>query len=200
MALKFGKSELSKVVECLEADHETVGDAAVAMLGVLETILEGRAKFAVVGQLVSAPGRPSVPPGDPEAIKVHLGFFSTEGDARKAAEGLWSPTASGDTFATWVVPVYHGTPAEFHAGRKAAYVAASEKATEKASERLQAEIAKRQAEAQARADWWVAPCLCGHERSEHRVGGMYGNHPKRDACANTGCPCNAFVEQLAAAA
>jgi hypothetical protein len=96
-------------------------------------------------------GEQTIDPTDPRAIKVSLGWYSTEGDALAAAGSLWTSTASGDTYRCWVLPVHHGTPATLHAKRKAEIQAAAEKAKDKAWDKIRADIEKRQREEAERA-------------------------------------------------
>lgn len=151
MALKFGVAQRRRVAEVLETDHENLDTAVTAVLDLVNELVADRASFVVVGQLVSTRERLSVPPSDPEAIKVALGTYSTEGDARSAAESLWSSTASGCTFRAWWLPLNHGTPAEFHKGVKDKYVGLAAKAKAAQSERIKKQIEKRQAEAAERS-------------------------------------------------
>lgn len=151
MALKFGKTHRERVLAVLADEHETLDDAADAVFDLMGDLFAERASFVVVGQLAATRERTSVPPSDPEAIKVALGLFSTEGDARSAAESLWHSSASGDTFRVWWLPLFHGTPAELHKEQKAKYVAADVKRKTAQSDRMQASIAKRQAEMNERA-------------------------------------------------
>jgi hypothetical protein len=152
VALKFGKTHRERVLEVLADDHETLDDAADAVFDLMGDLFAERAAFVVVGQLATSRERGSVPPSDPEAIKLALGPYSTEGDARSAAESLWQSAATGDTFRNWVLPVFAGTPAEFHKTQKDKLVAAEQKRKEANSERMQRQIEKRQQEAQERSD------------------------------------------------
>lgn len=155
MGLKFGKTEVNAVALVLDQDHESVEDAARACLAVMEDIFRARAKFVVVGQLCGNRERTEVPPSDPEAIKVSLGWYSTEGEARDAGEKLWGSTVSGDRFRWWVLNVHHGTPADLHAKRKAQYVALEEKQAEAKRDRLAESIRLWQEKTDARAHMWV---------------------------------------------
>lgn len=149
--MKFTGTHRKRLATVLEGEHETLDDAVTAVLDLLDQFVKERASFVVVGQLSGTRERISVPPEDPEAIKVALGFYSTEGDARSAMESLWSSTASGDTFRVWTLPLHHGTPADLHKQQKAKYVAAEEKRKAAQSERIKAQIEKRRAEAEERA-------------------------------------------------
>lgn len=150
MALKYTKKQVQKIVAALEADYDDAESAALAVLGAAEEVFEERATWTVVGQLSATRERPIVPPEDPEAIRICLGFFSTEGDARKAAESLWHQTASGDTFRTWYLPVHHGTPADFHGKRRQRYRDLEEKQRERRKQALQLDIQEWQKNRRAR--------------------------------------------------
>ena len=187
MALKYGKAQVNKIVDVLDQDHETIEDAARAVLEAAERIFEERAKFVVVGQLAGTKDRLTIPSNDPEAIKVSLGWYSTEGEARSAAESLYHSTASGDTYRTWVLPTFHGTPAQLHDKAKRKYQAEMEKAADKAMERIRASIEKRMAEEEKRAQLMRAPCLCGHKVLDHQ-----GQIDKAGRCNHIGCRCEKF--------
>lgn len=120
----------------LDREHESAEDAALAALACAEEIFQARAKFVVVGQLIASPERAVIKPTDPEAVMASLGWYSTEGDARSAAESLWHNTGSGETFRTVVLPVHHGTPADFHKQRRDIY----EKKRAEAMEKREQEI------------------------------------------------------------
>jgi hypothetical protein len=152
VALKFTASHRKRIAAVLEGDHESLDDAVDAVMALMGDLIEDRASFVVVGQLYATRGRLDVPPSDPEAVKVCLGLYSTEGDARSAAESLWTSTASGDCFRTWWLPIEHASPAEWHKGRKEHYAALEKKRDDANAERIKKSIEKRQAEAQARAD------------------------------------------------
>lgn len=188
MPLKYGKAEIAQVAEAIDQEHASVEDAALACLAAMEEIFEKRAKFTVVGQLLHTSERRQIPPDDPAAIKVALGWYSTEGDARTASEGLWSSTATGDVFRTWQLDVHHGSPAEFHAKQKAKLVALAEKRKAAVQERMVRSIEKQAIEAEKRAAWWRETCSCGHERGNHR----YGVAKQAMRCFILACRCPDF--------
>lgn len=167
-----------------------VEDFAAEALAVAETIFEKRAKFVVVGQLAASRELGDIKPIEPAAIKVSLGWYSTEGDAIKAAESLWSNAATGDQFRCWVLPVHHGSPADLHAKRKEQYQAAEEKRKEAASQRMREQIAKRAEEAQIRADGGKGSCQCGHQQYDHSMVGT-----SRGKCWATDCSCPRWDEK-----
>lgn len=174
----------------LDAEYGSVEEAAAAALAEAERIFAFRANFTVVGQLVGRKGRISIPTGDPEAIKLALGWFSTEGDARAAAESLWLSAASGDRFAVWVLPVHHGTPADLHNKRKEQYQATEAKARDAARERIKLSIAKRQREAEIRAAGGKGACECSHQSYDHLAEGS-----SRGRCGLTECECPKWRER-----
>lgn len=118
MSLKYGKREVSKVASVLDGEYETAEQAAEACLKAMEEIFAARAKFVVVAQLASDRESGTIPPTDSKAIRVSLGWYSTEGDARSAAESMWQSLQTGETFRVWVLPVFHLSPAEFGKQRK----------------------------------------------------------------------------------
>lgn len=191
MALKHGKGQIQKMIDALEGEYETVEEAALAALAAAEEIFEDRAKFVVVGQLHHTKERQDIPPSDPEAIKVSLGWYSTEGDARSAAESLWQNSGTGDVFRTWVLPTFHGTPAELHAKQKEKYAEAAKKAKEKASERMKESIRKRQEEMEERARGGKGSCeVCSHQPYDHSYAGQ-----GRGKCMLSTCDCPQWKEK-----
>lgn len=151
MALRWTKKHRQKVADVLEADHESLDAAAEAVLDLVGELVADRASWVVVGQLYATRERPVVPPSDPEAIKVALGFYSTEGDARSAAESLWASPSTGDEYRTWWLPLFRGTPAELHKQQKQKYADAEAKRKDAQAERMKAQIEKRAAEAEERS-------------------------------------------------
>ena len=188
MALKFGKAEIARVIEAIDQDHETAEDAAKAALETMSNLFEKRCKFVVVGQLSGTRDRPTIPASDPEAIKLALGFYSTEGDARSAADGMWSSTKSGDQFRAWVLNVHHGTPADLHAERRRHYQELEAKQAEAARQRMLQSIEKHRLAAEERR---LHGCCanCEHHKYEHRTLPV-GIYP----CGMSTCDCEAWVE------
>jgi hypothetical protein len=151
VSLKFGKTEIRKLAEVLDADYDTVDDAALAALKAMDDIFASRAKFVVVGQLCSSPEQSVIPGSDPKAIRISMGWYSTEGDAKAAADSLWSSLATGEQFKVWVLPVHHGTPFEFHKLRKTHYEALEAKVRQKRVDDIRAFIKAREEKAAAMA-------------------------------------------------
>lgn len=181
---------MSAMEAVLEAEHDSVEDAARAALQVAEEIFEKRCKFTVVGQLTATKEHSEIDPRHPDAIKVALGFYSTLGDAQSAAERLWHSTASGDTFRTWVLPTFHGTAADLHDKRKQQYAEAEEKAAAAARDKFKASIEKRELEAAARAGGGKGSCECGHAPYEHQSAGS-----SRGKCGLSLCNCEKWRER-----
>lgn len=190
MSLKYGKKQIEQMAAVLDGDYGTVNEAAFAALEEAERIFEERNKFVVVGQLAGTRERQTIDPADPEAIKLALGWYSTEGDANTAASSLWSSTSTGDRFRVWVLNVFHGTAAEWHAKRKAQYVELESKQKEARTAKMHADIAKRQQEAQARSEEGKGACDCTHAKYEHRMDGS-----STGACGLTECACPKFRER-----
>lgn len=198
MSLKAGKTDVVAMAKALDPDYDkldsetqaSVQEFAKAALDSAEEIFRKRAQFVVVGQLAGNKARAEIPPSDPEAIKLALGWYSTEGDARSAAESLWHSTQSGDRFRTWVLNVHHGTPAELHADRKAKYVALEAKQAEAKRARLEASIEKFALAAEIRAAGGKGSCQCGHPSWEHGF-----EASSRGPCKLTDCPCEKWREQ-----
>lgn len=145
--LDFGKREVNAMAEHLEGDFRDVEEAAHGVLTKAVELLSARVKYVVVGQVVATKERGPIAPSDPEAVKICVGMFSTEGKARSAAESLWTSTQSGDTLRTWVLPVFHGTPAQWHGTQREKYQEQEDRLEAAHRERLRKQIEKRTAEA-----------------------------------------------------
>lgn len=191
MALRYGKAQMQLMVDALSADYETVDEAAAAALETAEAIFRDRAKFVVVGQLRGTLEKAHIPTNDPDAIRLSLGWYSTEGDAIAAAGSLWHSTATGDHFGTLVLPVFHGTPAELHAKRKEQYAKAAEAAKEKRRERMREDERKRREAMEERARGGRGSCEpCGHQPWEHAMEGS-----SRGKCRHGDCACPKWKEK-----
>jgi len=194
MGLRYGKTEVSAMTSVLDSDYESVEDAARSALACAEEIFERRAQFVVVGQLSSSREKLEIDPSEREAIKVSLGWYSTEGDAIKAAESLWQNSVTGDRFRCWVLPVFHGTPAELHAKQKEKYAEAEAKREVKAREAFEKSIAAHRAAMEERASGGKGSCKnCGHEPYEHSMTSEGGKG--RGECRLTDCLCTRWAEQ-----
>lgn len=141
--LSFGKRDaqrLAKVIEPLydqlDPDQRAEVDtmAAAALDEAAEIVLE-RAKFVVVGQLYAGPETRWVARGEADAAKGCIGFYSTPGEAQKAAEGLTYNSQTHEEWRAWVLPVFHGSANDFHGERKAAKQAAAAAALAEHKER-----------------------------------------------------------------
>lgn len=189
--IKWGKAEVNAMAECLDNDFGSAEEAAMAALALAESLFEKRAKFVVVGQLASTREGP-LKASDPAAVRMSLGWYSTEGDARAAAESLWSNGPNGETFKVWVLPVHHGTPADFHRDRREKHEKVQAKAKEVQQERLQRSIDKRLADAEERNKVNAkGKCLhCDHFPYDHLTDGN-----SRGKCGLSSCGCSRFKER-----
>ncbi|WP_405056998.1 hypothetical protein OG474_30210 [Kribbella sp. NBC_01505] len=141
MAITFTKAHVKQMVETLDQDHEDIEAAASAALGTALEIVQARAKFTAVGQLHHPTGH--LTPGEARSNMVALGWYATEKQADDAAMSLVYSTATHETFRTWTLPIFNGTPAAYYSDRKKA--------------RAAAEIALRggkQAELERRVQWF----------------------------------------------
>lgn len=184
--MKLGKTEINAMATVLDQDHPSMEDAAAAALAEAEQIFQSRASFVVVGQLAGTSESGDVAPSDPAAIKVALGWYSTEGDARSAAESLWQNTGTGDRFRVWVLDVHHGTPAELHSKQKAKYADLQAKRDQAQQERLKLSIEKRLIEDEKEAKGCKT---CTHPSWEHSP------RSPRGECKLDHCDCKLWVEQ-----
>lgn len=118
IALKAGKRDIARLAEVLDADYQSVEEAAAAVMAEAWDIYEAKAKFTVAGQLAYSAG--PLDPTDDGAAKVVLGAYGTEKQALSAAESLVYSAATHETFRAWVLPMFHGTPAAFYKERQSA--------------------------------------------------------------------------------
>ena len=139
--MKFGKRDVAKMAEVLNADFDTAEEAAVAALEEAEQIIEGKARFTVVGQLYYGDSN-YVDPTSDAASKVALGWYGTEKQGESAAYSLTYSTATHEEFRAWVLPVHHGTPASWFQLRKKAREAALHALKSPKERHLQEQIRK----------------------------------------------------------
>lgn len=116
MALKAGKRDIAALIEVLDADYDTVEQAAEVAIVKAWEMYEAKAKWTVVGQMSRASDGESADPA--EASKIGLGRYGTEKQAIKAAEGLVYSSATHEEFRAWVLPVWNDSPATFFKQRK----------------------------------------------------------------------------------
>lgn len=147
--MSFNQTETNLIVAVLQHEHASDPIKANALLRAFEEIFVNRCKFAVAGQLATI-GNEIIDPRDPRALKVILGWYSTQGEADKAAGALWK--GANETWRAWSLPVSHVSAAEFHGERKQALIDQELKAAEKRSQRFRDDIERRQAEAAAIAE------------------------------------------------
>ncbi|TCC19930.1 hypothetical protein [Kribbella sindirgiensis] len=122
MAITFTKKQVERMVETLDQDHEDMTEAAKAALDTALEIVMERAKFTVVGQLYHPTGHLS--PNEARSNQVALGWYATEKQATDAALQLVYSTATHETFKSWTLPIFNGTPAAYYITRKKAREAA----------------------------------------------------------------------------
>ena len=81
---------------------------------------DSRGKDAVEKSLMQHEDRvsPYIRPGDPRMAHVNLGWFPTQKQAETAAQGLAFSPQSGEEWRAIVLPVHHGSAAEWHKQRK----------------------------------------------------------------------------------
>lgn len=134
--LTFEKTEARRLAKVLDPGYADLDSeqkaelealASAALTEAADIVLE-RAKFTVVGQLYAGPESRWVARGEADAAKGCLGFFSTAGGAREAAEGLTYNAQTHEEWRSWVLPVFHGSANDFHRERKAAKQAAAAEA------------------------------------------------------------------------
>lgn len=118
MTLSAGKRDVQKIAAVLEADYETVEEAARAALAAAWELYESKAKFAVAGQVYYSKGYLGL--DDERASMVVLGPFGTLNQAQKAGDSLAYSSATGEQARWWAVPMWHGTPAAWYDTRKEA--------------------------------------------------------------------------------
>lgn len=127
MAITYTPSDVRRLAKELDPEYaslddderEALHDYADKALSAALSVVQERAKYTVVGQLYRGPGTHWRTAVEAERSKVCLGFYSTEGDARKAAESLFTNNSSHEEWQAWWLPVDHRSPSEHHAHRKA---------------------------------------------------------------------------------
>ncbi len=151
MAVKATAKQLKHLEEILDGDYDSVAKAAKAVWEAMSDLVLERAQFAVVAQLRGTRERPKIEPSDPESLKAVLGYYSTPGEAQKAAESLaWQPQ-TGDKWALWTVPIWHLSPAELTGKRREQLAAKEHERKNKIDDAFRASIAAHHAEMLKRA-------------------------------------------------
>lgn len=124
MALSIGGGDLTRIKAVLNAteinDEPTTLDAmAKAVLNEAWDIYESKAKWGVAAQLYrQADGGYARMMDDGGVARVILTPYGTERSARTAGESLALSLTSKEEWRWWPIPMFHGTPAKWHAGRK----------------------------------------------------------------------------------
>jgi len=114
MALTIGKRDVGVIAQLLDEEYETAEEAAEALIVAAWELYESKAKWTVVGQLYSSPLKGYIDPNGEDVSKVALGRYGTEKQALTAARQLVFGNATAETFRAWVLPVTHGSPAEYY--------------------------------------------------------------------------------------
>lgn len=141
MSAKYTATQVREMAALLEGDFDSAEAAAAAALALAESMWQARSKYTVVGQLARTMAG-TLDPSEPEAVKVALGWYSTEGDARAAAESLTISTATKEEWRAWVLNVAHCSPAELMVERKRELQALEAKQDEARRRRVREQIDK----------------------------------------------------------
>lgn len=113
------KKQLEQLIEVLDADYETVDEAAKAVMAKAWDLYSARAKYVVAGQVHYTPEGGWLDHDDAAASKVVLGPYDTLGKANAAQDSLTIGRPTGEVFRTWVIERWSDTPAKWFAKRKA---------------------------------------------------------------------------------
>lgn len=127
--LSIIKADVKAVVEVMESFHGVEGfaaeDVARAVLEASFAIYEAKSSWMILGQLIRKPGT-NEPLGPLEGDRVCFGPYGTETQARNAQAQLFYSKAMDEEYIRWLLPVHHGTPSRWFAGRKKAREAAEQ--------------------------------------------------------------------------
>lgn len=190
MSIKYGKTQVEKMIDAIDQDHESAEAAALAALAVAEELLEERAKFVIIGKLASTKEKPFMSRNDPESTIVALGYYSTPGDAQSAAESLWHNTGSGDVYRTAVVPMFYGTPADLHKKKKEQYEKEEAGRAEAQLAKFRKSIEDQKQYMLDRAKGGSGSCeTCRHQPFDHTIKGV-----SRGECRVPRCECEKWIE------
>lgn len=152
MAITPTKKQIAGMVGVLDEDHASMEDAALAVFAYAMEVFEQRANFTVVGQVRETKDKGRLKDGDPEAVKVALGWYDTRGKAEGAASSWAYSAASGDHLNVLVLPVFHGTPAEWHKESREKTTDSEIKAAEKREAAFRESMAKHQRDIDERVE------------------------------------------------
>ena len=127
MGLKPTATDAKRLLPILDPDFKDLDPdqldelkkVALAAMEEALAIFEAKAKFTVVGQVMWEDGK-TIKSFDPAAEKVCVGVFNTETQAKGAADQLFGSPNSREVLRTWVLPIHHGTPAQWRKARKEA--------------------------------------------------------------------------------
>lgn len=148
MALSIGKRDVARIAAVMDADYDTLDEAASAVLAAAFDLYEQKANWIVAAQVYWGPGG-YLDKADIVDNRVAVGPFGTETQARNAAMELAFSKTTGEECKAWLVPYHHGTAAAFFKQRADARKKAEAKAD--TSQR-----AKREAALQRRTEFFAA--------------------------------------------
>jgi hypothetical protein len=115
--LTWTKAHIKRMAEVLDGEYETVEDAAKAAMAEAFEIVQERAKFTVVGQVMRV-GNKTLAPSDEDATKFALGWYATQKQATDDALRVALSTQTHEEARAWVLPIFNGTPSAFYQARK----------------------------------------------------------------------------------
>lgn len=142
--MKPTKKQLDAFKEVLQEDHETLDNAATAILKAAWGIYEERAAWVVVAQVYYTLEHGYVDKDDQRASTLVSGPYGTEGEAQKMAEALrWGDSSTGERCVAYVVPFWHGSAAEWFRSRRKVYerLTARDNAHEKFTRAMERRVA-----------------------------------------------------------
>jgi len=112
MSLSIGKRDVARIAAVIDADYDSLDEAASAVLTAAWDLYEQKAKWVVAAQVYWGPGG-YLDKADIVDNRVVVGPFGTETQAKNAAMELAFSKVSGEECKAWLVPYHHGTPAAF---------------------------------------------------------------------------------------
>lgn len=136
MSLSFTPKQINDMVSVLEGQYDTIEQAAKAVLQHATALVAERQNWLVIAQR--------------KGEQMALAWFASEAPARAAARSLAVNNLTSDEFRCAVMPVFHGSPADYHRGQR-----------KKAEEQHNSSRSAFQRELQRRLDWFA-----GHPGAE----------------------------------
>ena len=148
MSLSIGKRDVARLAAVLDAEYDSLDEAASAVLTAAWELYEQKANWIVAAQVNWGPGG-YLDKDDIVDNRVAVVPFGTETQARNAAMDLAFSKQTGEECKAWLVPYHHGTAAAFFKQRADARKKVEAKAD--TSQR-----AKREAALERRTAFWAA--------------------------------------------